>query len=98
MSASGIFDAVREMIVQATEVPERQGDRTGSPFFEDPGAIRLDTPLAELGLDSLGVTALAVEAESRFGITLSPVLMFEIHTVGDLVARIERLIRERDSS
>jgi acyl carrier protein len=98
MTTARVFDAMKELIVQVTEVPERQGDRSGSPFFESPGAIRMETPLAELGLDSLAVTALAVEAESRFGITLSPVLMFEVHTVGDLVSRIESLIEEKGAS
>ena len=98
MSSPSVFEAMKEMIVAVTEVPEHGGDRTGSPFFEDPDAIRPETPLSELGLDSLHVTALAVEAEARFGITLSPVLMFEVHTVGDLVDRIEELVAEAPPS
>ena len=94
MTRDAILGTLKDIVARFNELPELEGVRSGSQYFEDPESIREDMPLGELGMDSLGLTAVAVEAEKAFGIELSPVLMFEVRTIGDLVSKIEAQLAE----
>jgi acyl carrier protein len=49
-----------------------------------------DDLLADLGLDSLGLTVLAVGLENRFRVKLSQEDAVAVHTVADLAALVAR--------
>ena len=87
MPRDQIFADLRELMVKVTTIPGRA--RSESPFFTDPDRIKPETLLAELALDSIMIAALVREVEAHFDINLSPVLMFEVQTVEDLVVQIE---------
>ncbi|WP_296903489.1 acyl carrier protein [Polaromonas sp.] len=57
----------------------------------EPSKLALDAPLADLGIDSLGMAELLFNVEDEFGITLPPEPV-ELPTVGDVVRFIDALI------
>jgi acyl carrier protein len=54
-----------------------------------------ETPLAELGWDSMQFPALLVRAEDRWGIDTSEVSVFDVFTVQDLVRALSVRIEAR---
>ncbi len=66
-------------------------DRLGADLGIDLATVRLDTPLDALGLDSLDVAEIVMEAEERFGVELTTEELEHVRTVEDLL----RLIEER---
>lgn len=91
-----VLEQLRVLMVKVVSVPEESGSgRPHAGFFADPEDIREETPLAELGLDSILVTALVTEIERHWEITLAPTMMFEIYTVGDLVEQIRERVAAR---
>ena len=61
--------------------------------------ITADTRLVEhLGIDSLGLLALATSLESEFGIEIPDDTISEISTVGELIAFIEARLSARISA
>jgi acyl carrier protein len=54
-------------------------------------SIRQDTALAKLALDSLALIELLIELEQKHGIRFSVDDLRDLHTVGDLTARIASL-------
>ncbi len=60
----------------------------------DPSKLALDTPLEDLGIDSLGMAELLFNVEDEFGITLPPEPV-NLPTVGDVVRFIDALILDR---
>ena len=54
----------------------------------------LDTPLAELKLDSLKLVEVIYELEMCYSIETDEELLAQLATVGDLVAMIEAALRE----
>jgi len=96
---SAVFEQLKVSMVKVISVPEETGGgRASAGFFADPEEIRLEMPLAELGLDSILVTALVTEIERHYEIALSPTMMFEIYTVRDLVDQIRDRIRAAAAS
>jgi acyl carrier protein len=65
----------------------------GTRIEVEPGTIRLDTPVRDFGVDSLDVVELVMEAEERFGITVSDEDAERVETVADWLRLIERLWR-----
>ena len=57
----------------------------------EPETLTLDSPLEELGIDSLGVLELLFNIEQEFKITLPPDAV-PLPTLGDVVRYIDRLI------
>ncbi len=68
-------------------------DRLAALTGADPGEIRLDTPVRDLGVDSFDLLDLAAEAEERFGVVLSDEEVGRIDTVEDGLRLVERLWR-----
>ncbi len=58
----------------------------------DVAAVTDETKFADLGIDSLDMTEIAMELEEEFNITLQ--ISPELNTVGKLVAEIEKLMNE----
>ncbi len=95
MDRARITEELKELMVEVSTVKEERGKaRRGSPFFESVDEIKLETPLAELGMDSIMVTALVTRLEERHEIELSPMIMFEVRTVGDFVDAVEQAMSE----
>ena len=53
-------------------------------------AAGLDTPLDQLGIDSLGLAELMFDIDDEFGIEIKDEQMLQVKLVSDLVALIER--------
>ncbi len=51
--------------------------------------VELDTVLSELGIDSLSLLDLVVDAESQYGIQISDEELIKIKTVQDIVNAIK---------
>lgn len=64
----------------------------------DVAAIELDTPLADLGIDSLGLAELMFDIDDEFKIEITDEQMLKLTTVGDLVAQIEQAIGGRPAA
>lgn len=56
-----------------------------------PESLTLDTPLEELGIDSLGVAELLFTIEDEFKIKMSTEAV-KLTTVGDVVSYVDQLI------
>ncbi|MBL3595601.1 acyl carrier protein [Rhodovulum sulfidophilum] len=60
---------------------------------QDPAAIRPDSALVDLGLQSIDAVLLSGEVEDHFGIELDPATIFEHDTLAsfasDITARLE---------
>jgi acyl carrier protein len=54
----------------------------------DPSTIGAETPVAELGLDSLDLVTMAGEFEEVFSITIATRQIMEIRTFGDIVRQL----------
>jgi acyl carrier protein len=52
---------------------------------QEVSAIDLETPISELGVDSVGFFVVLFELEKRFGITLPDTAAETVKTVGDVV-------------
>lgn len=63
----------------------------------DPSMLALDTPLEDLGIDSLGMAELLFNVEDEFGITLPPEPV-KLPTVGHVVRFIDALILVRKAA
>ena len=72
------------------ETFERLRDLLARDFSADPSTIRIDTPLDQLGIDSLGVTELLFSLEDLFDIRV-PHEAVPLASVGDVVDYIDRL-------
>lgn len=57
----------------------------------DPDALTIDTPLEELGIDSLGVAELLFTIEDEFKVKVSTEPQ-KLATVGDVVSYIDALV------
>lgn len=57
----------------------------------DPAALDPDAPLADLGIDSLGVAELMFNIEDEFKVTI-PGDPVALKTIGDVVAYIDNLV------
>ena len=64
----------------------------------DVSAIELNTPLADLGIDSLGLAELMFDIDDEFNIEISDEQMVKLNTVGDLIEQIEQAISGRSTS
>ena len=60
-------------------------------------SVTLDTPLQELGFDSMQMTWVLVRLEERLEIDTSSVSLFNLFTVGDLVRSLQPLVDERNA-
>jgi acyl carrier protein len=60
----------------------------------DASEITAETKFADLGIDSLDITEMAMDLEDEFGITLE--MTPELNTVGKLVAAVEALVGEAE--
>ncbi|MBQ8927441.1 MAG: acyl carrier protein [Oscillospiraceae bacterium] len=58
----------------------------------DASEITADTKFADLGIDSLDMTEMAMDLEDEFGITLE--MTPELNTVGKLAEAVEKLTAE----
>ncbi|MDE7093962.1 MAG: acyl carrier protein [Oscillospiraceae bacterium] len=58
----------------------------------DPAEITAETAFADLGIDSLDLTEMAMQLEEEFGIELE--MSPELNTVGKLTETVEKLIAE----
>jgi acyl carrier protein len=55
----------------------------------------IESPLADLGWDSVQMTWLLIRLEERLGIDTSSLSLFDMYTVGDLLRAVQRLIDEK---
>jgi acyl carrier protein len=62
-----------------------------------PDLLVLETPLEELGIDSLGTAELLFNIEDEFGVTLPPDAV-QLTTLGDVVGFIDDLIVTQSKS
>lgn len=51
-------------------------------------AGRVDVPLADLGMDSLGLMEFCIALESRWGFSVAPAELARVGTLGQLAARL----------
>nr|UXE45713.1 hypothetical protein Hi04_10k_c5202_00022 [uncultured bacterium] len=80
-------DRVEEVLVAITEIVRRE--------LEFPRPVQAeDELLRDLGLDSLGLTVLAVGLEDRFRIRLGLEDSVGVVTAGDLARQIARRLQE----
>ena len=69
--------------------------RIAARELEFTGPVRPDARMADLGLDSLGLTVLAVGLENRFRVRLQEQDAEGIETASDLAALVVRRVREQ---
>lgn len=51
--------------------------------------------MTDLGLDSLGVVEMLFEVEDRYGIHVDDVMQLQSMTLNEVVAHMERIVREK---
>ncbi|MDE6657668.1 MAG: acyl carrier protein [Oscillospiraceae bacterium] len=73
-----VQEKILELLAEATDV--------------DTAEITAETAFADLGIDSLDLTEMAMQLEEEFDITLE--MSPELNTVGKLVETVEKLIAE----
>lgn len=73
-----------------TDTFERLSELLIQEFKLEPEKLRLDAPLQDLGIDSLGMVELLWSVEEAFRIKL-PDEPVELSTLGEVVAYIDRL-------
>ncbi|MDR1778908.1 MAG: acyl carrier protein [Clostridiales Family XIII bacterium] len=73
-----VFDAIKKLIVEFND--------------SDPDAITLETTFKDLGIDSLDTAELLINLEETVGKEIE--LDEEVTTVGDLVAFVEKKLKE----
>ena len=78
MKREELIMTVKSIISQEIEIPV--------------DSIELDTPLADLDIDSLDVLKLAAAFEKSFNITISTAELMQIKTVGDIITGLERQV------
>lgn len=71
------------MLVRCADVP-------GSLVIDDP-----NVPLTQLEVDSVGVLAIQLELEKRYGVAVPEDIDWGVMTVGSTTAYIDDLIRRR---
>ena len=54
-----------------------------------------DVKITDLGLDSLGVVEMLFEVEDRYGIRVDDVMQFQQMTLGEVVAHMEQIVRDK---
>ncbi len=69
------------LLSQSTVTPEKLGDP--------------DVKMTELGLDSLGIVEMLFEVEDRYGIRIDDVMQFQQMTLGEVVAHMEQIVRNK---
>lgn len=79
--ADQIMQSLRRLAAAESNLSPSEAERIGR-----------DTRLSELGMDSIAAASFVVEIEIAFKISLPPLILFECHTVGDVVDRIERIV------
>ncbi len=52
--------------------------------------------MTELGLDSLGIVEMLFEVEDRYGIRIDDVMQFQQMTLGEVVAHMEQIVRNKN--
>jgi acyl transferase domain-containing protein/NADPH:quinone reductase-like Zn-dependent oxidoreductase/acyl carrier protein/SAM-dependent methyltransferase len=77
-----IEQAVREIVGQVLRVK--------------PGALRLDQPLTDLGLDSLMAVEMETLIESTIGVALPPASLMQARTIGQLASKIGEFLGKAD--
>ena len=75
MKREELIMTVKSIISQEIEIPV--------------DSIELDTPLADLDIDSLDVLRLGVAFEKSFNITITTAELLSIKTVGDIITGLE---------
>jgi acyl carrier protein len=60
--------------------------------------IGRNTPLQELGIDSLGMAELIFDIDDTFHIEITDAHIAELRTVGDLIDCVERQVAQRAGS
>lgn len=55
-----------------------------------------DVKMTDLGLDSLGVVEMLFEVEDRYGIRVDDVMQFQQMTLGEVVAHMEQIVRDKN--
>lgn len=55
-----------------------------------------DIKMTDLGLDSLGVVEMLFEVEDRYGIRVDDVMQFQQMTLGEVVAHMEKIVRDKN--
>ena len=61
------------------------------------GAITLDTPLEELGIDSIKAITILFELEDRFNIEIPNDVFDSIQNVNDIVQQLQKLIGDSNT-
>lgn len=64
----------------------------------EPGAIAMDTPLSELGIDSLGAITILYELEDRYDIEIPNEVFDSLEVVNDIVVQLEKLLGDKSSA
>ena len=95
MSRDVVFAVLKEILVRATDVPELGGDRTGSPYFEDPGSVLEDTPLGDEDLAPLAMHRLDALAGITVGENGLPGNIYLAHLMPDPTSDNYRLFDPR---
>ena len=62
------------------------------------GSFTMESPLAQVGWDSLEMTWVLVRLEERLGIDTSSLSLFSIFTVGDLLRELQLLANNKQPS
>jgi acyl carrier protein len=92
-----LLTVLRELVAEiATKVTPALAKDGGALRERVDAMVGLDSPLQQLGWDSVQMTWLLIRLEERFEIDTSSVSLFEMFTVGDLVRALLSLINEKD--
>ena len=60
--------------------------------------ISAGSDLESLGIDSIGAITILYELEDKLGVEVPNELFKSIHTVGDIIDRLEKLMQENKSA
>jgi acyl carrier protein len=70
------------LLTQPSVTPEKLADRS--------------LKMVDLGLDSLGVVEMLFEVEDRYGIHIEEAMQFQSMTLDEVMAHIEKIIRDKN--
>ncbi len=97
MKNAEILDIFRSLVVKSylNDDPSLSKDRLKEIEIEINDRVKLDTPLSEVGLDSMKMTWIIVKFEEILDIDASGVSFFELFDVNDLANEIIEIVKEK---
>ena len=94
MNKEEIFKVFKELVVKShlNDNPSLSNEALKEIAVDIDERVKIDTPLSEVGLDSMKMTWIVVQFENRLDVDASAISFFELFNVEDLANEILGLV------